>query len=279
MDVLGCNKSMQLKEKRNNTLIDKLTDPPMQGPSSLQQSYASLISGDITYLEPGAAGQKFEPAQRVEPMSIQMLGNDIARQERMIQRAFFTDLFLMLTTMDKRSMTATEVAERHEEKLLMLGPVLENIHNDLLDPLIDRTFNILARNDLIPPAPPEIQEKQLKVEYISILAQAQRAIGVNSIRQTAGYVMDLANIKPDVVDKFDFEQSIDEFADMQGVPATIIRSDDQVEEMRQQRAEAAQAQAEAESVPVAASAAKDLSKAQLSEGIGNILDAINGGAF
>lgn len=279
MDVLGCNRSMQLKEKRNNTLVDKLTDPPMQGPASLQQKYASLISGDITYLEPGANGIKFEPAQRVDPVSIQMLGNDIARQERMIQRAFFADLFMMLTTMDKRQMTATEVAERHEEKLLMLGPVLENIHNDLLDPLIDRTFNILARNDLIPPAPPEIQEKQLKVEYISILAQAQRAIGVNAIRQTAGFVMDLANISPEVIDKFDFEQSVDEFADMQGVPASIIRSDDQVAQLRQQRAEQAQAQQQAESIPAAAKAAKDLSQAKLSNGEGSVLDALNGGAF
>lgn len=276
MDVLGSNKSMQLKEKRNNTLIDKLTDPPMQGPASLQQKYASLISGEITYIEPGESA-KFEPAQTVHPNSIQMLGIDIQRHERMIERAFFSDLFLMLTTMDKRQMTATEVAERHEEKLLMLGPVLENIHNDLLDPLIDRTFNILARNGLIPPAPPEIQQRELKVEYISILAQAQRAIGVNAIRQTAGFVLDMANIKPDAIDKLDIEQSIDEFADMMGVPATTIRSDDQVAKLRAERAEQQARNQSAAEAPAAAKAIKDLSEAQTEDG--SVLDALTGGAF
>jgi hypothetical protein len=247
----------------------------MQGPSSLQQSYASLIAGDITYIEPGASG-KFEPAQTILPGSIEALNQDISRHEEQIRRAFFTDLFLMLTNLDRPQMTATEVAERHEEKLLMLGPVLENIHNDLLDPLIDRTFGIMLRNGLIPPAPEELQGKELKVEYISILAQAQRAVGVNSIRQTAGFIMDLAQVAPNVMDKFDADQAVNQFADMQGVPPTIIRSDKNVAIMRQQRAQQQAAQAAAAQAPEAAKTMKTMSETKINQQGESALEAALG---
>ena len=278
MDTLGVNKSLQIKERRKNTLVDKLTDPPMQGPSSLQQGYATLVSGEITFLDPGANGAEFKPSQRIEHQAITVLREDIFEQTKEIQRAFFTDLFLMLTNIDRTQMTATEVAERHEEKLLMLGPVLENIHNDLLDPLVDRTFNILARNGLLPEPPEELAETELSVEYISILAQAQRAVGVNSIRHTVSFATEVSQVAgPGVLDKIDFDQAIDEFADMQGVPPTIIRSDDQVEAIRAGRAAAEQAQRNAEEIPGQAKAIKDLSEAQVGPDGGSALDALTTG--
>ena len=279
MDTLGVNKSLQIKERRKNTLVDKLTDPPMQGPASLQQGYATLVSGELTFLDPGANNAEFKPSQRIEPAAITVLREDIFEQTKEIQRAFFTDLFLMLTNIDRTQMTATEVAERHEEKLLMLGPVLENIHNDLLDPLVDRVFNILARNNLLPEVPEELAEKELSVEYISILAQAQRAVGVNSIRQTVSFAAEVASVAgPAVLDKIDFDQTIDEFADMQGVPPTIIRSDDQVEEIRGARAAQQQAQQSAAEAPGQAKAIKDLSEAEVGPEGQSALDAVLSGA-
>lgn len=278
MDTLGINKSLQLKEKRKNTLIDKLTDPPMIGPASLQQSYASLISGEITYIETGVNAGKFEPAQKVEPTAIRELREDIYQQATELDEAFFVDLFLMLSNSDRRQMTATEVAERHEEKLLMLGPVLENIHNDLLDPLIDRTFNILLRNGLIPPAPQELSDVELKVEYISILAQAQRAVGLGSIRETMSFAAEAAQFSPDSLDKIDFDQVIDEVADMNGTPPSIIRSDEAVAKRRKDREEAARAQQAAAALPEAANTAKTLSETPMGQDGGNALEKILGGA-
>ena len=87
----------------------------------------------------------------------------------------------MLAQTDRRQITAREVAEKHEEKLLMLGPVLERLHTELLDPLIDRTFNILQQNGVLPVPPPELQNKDLNVEYVSVLAQAQRLVATGAV--------------------------------------------------------------------------------------------------
>src|SRR5690606_36004887 len=102
---------------------------------------------------------------------------DIDATEGRIRHGMFTDLFLAMLLSDRREMTAREVSERHDEKLLMLGPVLERVNDEVLDPLIDRTFAIMNRRGLLPPPPAELQGEQLKVEYISILHQAQKLVG------------------------------------------------------------------------------------------------------
>jgi hypothetical protein len=143
-------------------------------------------------------------------------------------------------------MTATEVAERHEEKLLMLGPVLERLHNELLDPLIDITFNRMVESNLVPPAPPELQGMELSVEFVSMLAQAQRAIGTNSVDRYVNSMGLVAQMKPDVLDKFDSDSWADNYADMLGVDPSLIVPGAQVAKVRKARAEAQQAAAQAE---------------------------------
>jgi hypothetical protein len=188
----------------------------------------------------------------------------------------------MLTMSSRRQITAREIDERHEEKLLMLGPVLERLHSELLDPLIDRTFNIMLRNGLVPPPPEELGGVDLKVEYISVMAQAQRAIGTGAIERLAGFVGNLAAVKPEVLDKFDADQSVDEYAEMLGVPPKIVVSDENVQKIRAERAEMEQqhmmmeqAQAGANVANTGAQAAKVLSEAD-TEG-NNVLNNILGG--
>src|SRR5690606_2818780 len=169
-------------------------------------------------------------------------------------------LFLMLA-MDNRQQPAParEIQERHEEKLLMLGPVLERQNDDLLDPLIDRAFAIMARRGLLPPPPPELQGVELRVEYVSILAQAQKMVGTSSLQRLTEYVGGLATIDPQVLDKFDRDQAVDEYADMLGVPPKVVRSDEDVLQIRQQRARQQQAQQAAMAAAQMAQTAKTLS--------------------
>src|SRR5690606_18719190 len=96
-----------------------------------------------------------------------------------------------------------EIAERKEEKLLALGPVLENVYNGQLEPVIDRTFAILNRRGELPPPPPDLEGKELKVEYVSMLAQAQKAVATGGIERGAAFIGNLAAVKPDVLDKLD----------------------------------------------------------------------------
>jgi hypothetical protein len=96
----------------------------------------------------------------------------------------------------------------------MLGPVLERLHNELLDPLVDITFTRMLQGGIIPPAPEELQGMDLNVEFVSMLAQAQRAIGTNSVDRFVGNLGQIATMKPDILDKFDSDQ----WADMAGAP-------------------------------------------------------------
>jgi hypothetical protein len=144
---------------------------------------------------------------------------------------------------DQRSgVTATEIQERHEEKMLMLGPILERMNDELLDPLIERTFSIMVKMNIIPPPPPEVQGMNMTIEYVSILAQAQKMIGVGAIEKWVAFVGNLASAKPEVLDLPDFDQAVQVYGDMVGVPPQLQRDQMAVAADRQQRAKQQQAQ-------------------------------------
>ena len=162
-------------------------------------------------------------------------------------------------------MTATEVAERHEEKLLMLGPVLERLHNELLEPLIDLAFVHLVQAGTLPPAPPELSGVDLNVEFVSMLAQAQRAIGSNSVDRFLGTLGGVAQMKPEVLDKLDADELVDAYADMLGVDPKLIVASDKVAMIRDARARAEAAAAQTAQAQAQAATAKDLSQSNTSD--------------
>jgi hypothetical protein len=133
----------------------------------------------------------------------------------------------------------------------------------------------MARNELLPPAPEELAGVTLKVEYISVMAQAQKAIGTGAIERLAGFVGNMAAAKPEVLDKFDADQSVDEYAEMLGVPPKIVVPDDIVQRVREERAQMQQQQMAMEQATMGAQAAKVMSDAD-TEG-NNVLTDIIGG--
>ncbi len=246
-DALGDAKALQLLEKRKATLVDLLTKPPMAAPSSLRAGRPSLLPGDVTYVDRVSGSQGFEPLIKVESGAIAAIDQTIHQHEDRIQRAFYADLWLALT-MDDRNQRATarEVAERHEEKLLALGPVLERLHDELLDKLIDRVYGIALRRGLLPLPPPELQGSDVHVEYISVMAAAQRLLGVSAVERLASFVGNLVSASPETLDKVNLDKVVDEYADMLGTKPELLRSDAEVAQMRQARAAAQQKQQQAE---------------------------------
>jgi len=111
----------------------------------------------------------------------------------------------------------------------------------------------MARKQLLPPAPPELQGVELRVEYISMLAQAQRAVGTSSIRDYATFAIGLAGAKPDVLDKVDFDKMVDNYGMMIGVPSDVIRTQEQVDQIRAEKARQAQ---QAQAMQMAGAAAQ-----------------------
>jgi hypothetical protein len=122
--------------------------------------------------------------------------------------------------------------------MLMLGPVLERLHNELLTPLIDITFDRMLEAGIVPPPPPELQGQALNIELVSILAQAQRAIATNGVDRFVNNLSVIAQIKPEVLDKFDADYWADNYSDMLGVDPQMLVPEDQVLLVRQQRAQA-----------------------------------------
>ncbi|SMF64640.1 Bacteriophage head to tail connecting protein [Tistlia consotensis] len=255
MDALGDVKQLQNEERRKAEAIEKLVRPPMIAPTSLQKRAASILPGSITYVDVQQGQAGFRPAYQFDPQ-IQPLMLDIEKLESRINRAFYADLFLMMVESDRRQITATEVAERHEEKLLALGPVLERLHKDLLRPLIDRSFAILARAELLPPAPPELQGGELEVAFVSLLAQAQKAVDSGSIERFAGFVGRLAQANPEALDKLDFDQAVELYGARLSVPPSLIRGAEAVAALRAGRARQQQLAQAGQAVELAGRAAE-----------------------
>lgn len=275
MTALGQVKALQLEQKRKSQLIDKATNPPMIGPSSLKTQRVSLLPGAITYVDQITGQDGLRPAYQVNPNTGDLL-NDIQDTREIIRSAYFVDLFLMLQNINTRSMPVEAVNELREEKLLMLGPVLERLNDEFLDPLIDRAFSIMTRKGMLPPAPEVMQGMPLRIEYISVMAQAQKAIGVSSIERFVGFVGNVAQAKPEALDKLDVDQLIDTYADSVGVSPTVVVPDEKVQQIRQQRAEQQQQAQQMAMAQAAVAGAKDLSQAKLDQP--NALTAIAGGA-
>lgn len=262
--VHGRNQALQLKEKRKISAYDRAIKPPLQAPASMRHAGISLLPGALNYLDFAGGGQKIEPIGRFESF-LADLHNDIDRDEDRIGRAFFEDLFLMLQFADKNQLTATEVVERHDEKLIMLGPALERVIDDLLDPMIGVAINILAEDfrfaDFFADMPPELAGRDLRVEYVSILAQAQQAVGLKAIERYWSFAGALEQIKPGAVMKGDADATLDEFATRLGIPPHLNRPTEVVNEEREQAAREEARAREAEVAATEAAAGKSAADA------------------
>jgi len=262
MTALGDIREVHLLRKRRSQAIEYLIRPPMKGSTALKQQSASILPGDITYIDEVDSKKGFEPVYQINP-DIGAISNEIRDMRQIISKAYYEDLFLMLAQSDRREITAREIDERKEEKLLALGPVLEQLNQDVLDPLVENTFQIMNRQGLIPEPPPELQGANLKIEYISMMHQAQKLVGLAGHERFLSTLSTVIALDPNAIHKFDADQYVDEYSDILTIPPGIIRTDEQVAIIREDLAKKAQQQQQLEAVEKGATAAKELSQAEL----------------
>lgn len=265
MTALGDVKALQIEEKRKAQAIEKMVNPPLKGPGSLANIPVSSLPGGITTYDSDTTREGLMPIYQVDPRLAELM-NDIAQTEERIDRAFYVDLFLAISQMrGVQPRNELELMQRQEEKLLMLGPVIERLFDDLLDPLIDRTFNQGLRAGIFPDPPQELEGQELEVRYISSLAQAQRAVGTGTIERVATFIGQLAAAQgPEglaIWDKFDADQAVDEYSSMVGVPPRLIVPDEVVAEQRAARAQQQQQMMQMQMMQVGADAASKGSQA------------------
>jgi hypothetical protein len=280
---LALGESRTLQEIRRDYLIaqKKNIDPPVVFPMGARADRPQLYPGAVNY-----ASDPDNIARPIYQVQLDIAGQlqAMADSRNQINQEFYADLFMMIAAIeDNRRMTATEVDVRQEEKLQMLGPVIERLEHELLNPLIGRVYMILQRRGLIPAPPEELAGRNVNIEYISMLALAQKASAMGSVNQLMSLVAGLAGMAPEVIDKLDVDEVLDQFVKLTAVPAALIRPDDQVAEIRmqrQQQQEQARAMMEAsqiaQTVKQGTAAAKDLATSP-AQGGGNMLDAIVNG--
>lgn len=275
MTALGDVKQLQLMQKDEARAIKKMIDPPVQGPPELRNQKTSLLPGDITYVRDSREGSGLRSVHEVNISIAELLEKE--RDLRfMIQRAFYEDLFLMVTRSDQllgaARPTAREIDERHEEKLIALGPTLERCGDELHDRMIDRVFWLMTRAGLVPPAPPELNDVPLNVEYVSILAAAQMQYGIVAQDRFLVATANMATLDASARHKIKTFEAIDEYAAMYRVTPTIIRTNEEAEQMAAAEAQQQQAIAQAQQAQMTAKAAKDLGTTPI--GTGTALDAV-----
>jgi hypothetical protein len=277
MTALGDVRQLQVMQRRKAQAIQKMIDPPLVGSAELRTQKTSLLPGDITYVRDPQYGLR-----SIHEVSINLehLVRDMAETQYRIQRAFYEDLFLMLARSDEQlgadRPTAREIEERHEEKLLALGPVLERTNDELLDPLIDRTYLLMERAGLLPEPPEDLHGVGLKVEYISIMAQAQQLVGVVGQDRFLGSVAPLVQIYPEVRHKVNVNRVVDRYAAMLGVDPAIVRSDEEAAGLAGEEASQQRALAEAQQAQMMAKAVKDAGQAPVAPD--SALDRVLGNA-
>jgi hypothetical protein len=251
------------------TVLDKLLaqekshNPPLQADGSVD-GFVDILPGGITRTSSTISNGGVRPAYQVNP-NLESFIELINSLKEAINKDFFVDLFLMMINFDKSNMTATEVAERQQEKIMMMGPVLERLQKEMLEPFIERIYGIMERNMLIPPAPEELEGAELKVSYVSILAQAQKAVGIESISRVIGFVNGLAPIQPNVVDVLDTDEIIKEVSRLEGAPAKIINEQMVIQQIREQRQKMEQLLQQLEMADKAATASKNAANAKLGD--------------
>ncbi|MBQ9240560.1 MAG: head-tail connector protein [Duodenibacillus sp.] len=258
MIAIGDTLQLQHEQLQKGNAIDLQVDPPLILPTSAKTAEVDFLPGGRSYIDNPSAGSQVQSAFAPQ-LQLQYLVDDMEKVQRRINQAFSVDMFLMLAERTG-NMTATEVAERHSEKLMMLGPVLSRLNTDVLRNFIDRTFNILQRAGALPIPPEELAGRPLSVEYTSMLARSQRAVRASSLDNFLQRVGNVAQFDPSVIKKINSMNVVDEYADYYSVAPSCIRPTEEamaaLAQEQQMQAEQAQQEQAMQQAQMAAQLAK-----------------------
>lgn len=268
MDGLPDQKQLQLESRRKAQAIDKMVNPPLVADIQLKNQPASLLPGGITYVSGYAASGKPGFASVYDTkFPVSEITEDLNEVRERLKRTFFNDVLNTASQYETRSnVTAVEWDMRKSESLVMLGPALERIDHEALKPIIERVFAMASRAGIFPPPPQEIQGKEMDIEFVSILQQAQQSAQASGIERLLGIVGNLAGIDPQAIDNIDFDFALDKYSFLMNNDPKIIRSPEALAAIRQQRQ---QQQAQAQQADMAekmAKSAKVLSETETGAG-------------
>jgi hypothetical protein len=227
-----------------------MVNPPLVADVQLKNQPASLLPGGMTYIQ-GMVASGGKPAitsiYDTHNFPVKDISEDLVQAQQRLSKTFFNDVLFTASQFETRSnVTQLEWNMRKSESMIALGPALDRIDHEGLNPTIDRVFDIASRAGILPPAPPEIQGQMINITYISMLKQAQEATAASGIQATLQLAGELEGIKPGSMMNIDVDYALDKFSALQNNDPKMIRSPDQLkvlrakEEQQQQAAQQAQ---------------------------------------
>lgn len=269
--ILGDTKMLQVQQKDKLIAGAKIGNPPVQKDSSVS-GHANMVPGGVTVTDTVNNEGGVRAAYLVNPNLDQMEAS-ISITKEAINAGCYANLILLMQDLEGDK-TKFEIAKRHEEKLLLLGPVLERLQSEGLGPMIERAFEIMLETGQLLPPPPELEGQDLKIEYISLLAQAQQIVGTTAIEQVVAFVGGVAAAVPEAMDNLDTDEAIQSYGKMVGGPGKMMRAPKAVAELREARRKAAAKQEQQAVIEKSIEGAKVLSETPV--GVGSALDALLG---
>lgn len=254
MDVLPDVMQLQVMTRRMAEAIEKQIRPPLIGEMSLKNKPTSTLPGHLTFVTEIGPGKGIRPIYEVNP-DVSAMSLNIQAIEKRIQIGLFNDLFLMLEQKVDEQMTAYEVAQKIQEKLQVLGPVIESLIAESLKPKLKRIFGILKRRGMIDPPPDSLKGIPLDIEFVSMLALAQKGAATGGIERLMALVGNVSAVYPQAKDVIDIDSTVREYNDLLGNPQKILFGPDEVEKNRAEQAAEMQKQQQMAAISQAAEAA------------------------
>jgi hypothetical protein len=249
---------IKMLNKMSETTIraaQKQVDPPLLVPDDGFMLPIRTVPGGLNFYRSGTR-------DRLEPLNIganNPLGLNMEEQRRgAIRSAFYVDQLILS---QGPQMTATEVVQRTEEKMRLLGPVLGRLQAELLQPMIERCYNLLVKQRAFDAAPEFMADSSIEIEYVSPLAKAQRQGNVQSAMQLIEMVSPLMQLDPGVADYLDTDGLVNHVIRALSVPASVVRGEEEIFNIRRQRAEQQNAAQQMQETQMLAQAAGDAAPA------------------
>lgn len=272
MDVLPDVIQLQVETMRKAEAIEKMVRPPLLATMELKNQPSSILPGHVTYVSSLSGDNGMRPIYNVNPQ-IEHLMHDLAEIQERIKRGFFNDVILMLSSQPGDRRTAYEVAQLMQERLQVLGPVIENVITESLKPRLKRIFGIMKRKNMLPSPPESMKNTILDIEFVSMLALAQKATATGGLERLVALIGNMSAVYPEARDMLNVDALIQKMSELLDNPQNVLRSAEEVAQMRQAQAEMIQQQQLAaassqgvQDVKVGADAANVLADTQVGAG-------------
>lgn len=256
-DALGDLRELQMTKLRKGQARDFVVRPALRAPYALQNSQKALLPGGVSFMS-SVDKDAFGPLWQVDPKVIELLTVEQQELHQAIDLMMYVDTFLAISNAEGSAYkNIEEVQALKDEQVTQLGPVVERALGEKLTVGVDRCYNIMNRAMQFPPPPEVLHGAPLKVVFVSILAQLQRAQGIRQIERFVGFAGNIGAAHPEAFDKVNWDKTMDLYGDAVGVDPTMINSDQFVQKVRQQRAQQQAATTAAAAAQPVAAAAKD----------------------